>query len=370
MKPNRPGCYSCLLGRRSDQHQRRRVARSADISGRMARLGYGAEAIALLGIARLHGVGFQTLTRLGGRDAIRRLLDQRDLGVFEQAISAAGGRVPAKSPASGWDGVRRLIWSQGVEQARTLAERGASFIFDDDPKFPRSLSELPPASRPRWLYYRGNIGLLERPCLTVVGTRDPSPSGEFLARYAVSCAREFDAPVISGLARGVDRVAHEWCLQIGLPTISVMATGILTLYPARHADLGDQIVQAGGLLVSEYLPDQDQPRRTSSGEIACRRHLAGPSSPLSGRGSPAPHIPSVSPGILAARSLASGFLMSGSRPTQEWATTTSACRANTLDSSISFDRSWWCPPTGGASRASSSCSEMGSNAPEACPTVT
>jgi DNA processing protein len=110
--------------------------------------------------------------------------------------------------------------------------------------------------RPLWLFYRGDIGLLNRACVTVVGTRNPSDTGEFLARYAVSCAREFATPVVSGLAHGVDRIVHEWCLRIGLPTISVMGTGILNTYPVKHTGLSDKIVETGGLLLSEYLPEQ------------------------------------------------------------------------------------------------------------------
>jgi len=79
---------------------------------------------------------------------------------------------------------------------------------------------------------------------------------EFLARYAVSCAGEFDTPVVSGLAHGIDRIVHEWCLRIGLPTISVLGTGILNTYPVRHTGLGNEIVENGGLLLSEYFPDQ------------------------------------------------------------------------------------------------------------------
>jgi DNA protecting protein DprA len=92
--------------------------------------------------------------------------------------------------------------------------------------------------------------------VTVVGTRDPTDAGEFLARYAVSCALEFPTPVVSGLAHGIDRVVHEWCLRINLPTISVLGTGMLNTYPVRHTGLGDRIVETGGLLISEYLPDQ------------------------------------------------------------------------------------------------------------------
>jgi len=122
--------------------------------------------------------------------------------------------------------------------------------------FPSRVARLPHDVRADWLFVSGNLELLETPSLAIVGTRDPSEAGSFLARYAVSVAEELRAPVVSGLAYGVDFLVHEWCLQVGLPTVSVLGTGVLAPYPARHAPLGDLIVAAGGTLVSEYMPYQ------------------------------------------------------------------------------------------------------------------
>jgi DNA protecting protein DprA len=143
-----------------------------------------------------------------------------------------------------------------MDTASKLADAGVQFSFYGEPDFPRALADLPQTYRPLWLFYRGDIGLLDRPCVTVVVSPEPTYAVYFLARYAVSCAREFDTPVVSGLAHGIDRIVHEWCLRIELPTISVLGTGILNTYPVRHTGLGDKIVETGGLLLSEYLPAQ------------------------------------------------------------------------------------------------------------------
>jgi DNA protecting protein DprA len=227
-----------------------------DAGQRLTYPGYPPEAIAFLGISSLHGIGFQTMVRLGGQDGIRAILKAADIRVFERSIADAGGRIAATDLPADWNALRRLIWQQGIDATSHLADAGIQFRFYADPDFPPALADLPQKYRPLWLFYRGNIELLNRPCVTVVGTRDPSDAGEFLARYAVSCAREFDTPVVSGLAHGIDRIAHEWCLSIGLPTVSVMGTGMLNTYPVRHTGLGNKIVETGGLLLSEYLPDQ------------------------------------------------------------------------------------------------------------------
>ena len=223
---------------------------------RLSLAGYPTEAIAFLGISRLHGIGFQTMMRLGGRESIRAILKAGDVHVFERSIGDAGGRLPPNSLPADWTALRRLIWKKGVDSASRLIEAGVQFSFLGEPDFPRTLANLPETYRPLWIFYRGEIGLLDRPCVTVVGTRDPSDAGEYLARYAVSCAREFGTPVISGLAHGIDRIVHEWCIRVDLRTISVQGTGILNTYPVRHTGLGNRIVESGGLLLSEYLPDQ------------------------------------------------------------------------------------------------------------------
>ncbi len=220
-------------------------------------MGYSAEGVAFLGLGRFHGVGFQTLVRLGGRDGIRNLIATKDVSAFDALLADAGARFSARSEGfQTWDELRRQLWSFGLEVAGSLVDRGVRLIFEGDPDYPDAFHEMPPGLRPLWVFVRGNHHLLTQPSVAVVGTREPTEEGEFLAKFAVSCARELGAPVVSGLAKGIDRVVHEWCLRLSLPTISVLGTGILKTYPAKHFSLGEAIVERGGALVSEYLPDQ------------------------------------------------------------------------------------------------------------------
>jgi DNA protecting protein DprA len=216
-------------------------------------LGYDREAVAFLGISRLKGVGFKTLFDIGGRAGIADLLETRNVAEVTKRISVAASD-PTKS--WDWDQLSRKIFGLGRELADHLAEKRVRFLFSTDVRFPSALSALPEELRPRWLFVAGDLGLLERQCVAVVGTRDPTPDGEFLAKYSVACAREVDSPVVSGLAHGIDRLVHEWCLHLSVPTISVLGTGILAPYPAKHVPLGNAILEAGGTLLTEYLPRQ------------------------------------------------------------------------------------------------------------------
>lgn len=110
----------------------------------------------------------------------------------------------------------------------------------------------PPLSR---LFYRGNLHLLERRRIAIVGSRRASAQGLQDAREFARATARAGLVVVSGLAVGIDAAAHEGALAEpdGL-TIAVLAHGLDQVYPARHRLLAERIVSAGGLLLSEY-PD-------------------------------------------------------------------------------------------------------------------
>lgn len=107
----------------------------------------------------------------------------------------------------------------------------------------------------------GNIYLLgDQTCLTmkriaVVGTRAMSVYGERMARAFVDKLVKKEWCIVSGLARGIDRVAHEETLRQKGKTIAVLGHGLNQCYPREHEDLKKQILERGGLLVSEYEDD-------------------------------------------------------------------------------------------------------------------
>lgn len=88
--------------------------------------------------------------------------------------------------------------------------------------------------------------------IAVVGTRIMSAYGQQMTKEFVKKLVEHDWCIVSGLARGVDRVAHETALQYKGLTLAIVAHGLDVCYPPEHLDLRQQILDAGGLLVSEY----------------------------------------------------------------------------------------------------------------------
>jgi DNA protecting protein DprA len=218
--------------------------------------GYTPSVIASLGVAGLPGVGWLTLRQLGSPDAVLELFSRESLSEFTQAVNAVGGKfAPAAAGIDTWQALRETVWKRGLGFVAELVDSQVQCITGASLDFPARFEELG-IRRPFWLFLRGRSELLEVPSVAIVGTRSPSWAGEFLTQYAVAAVAEFRAPVVSGLAKGIDSVAHEWALRLNLPTISVLGSGLLSPYPARNAGLADRIVAAGGLLVSEYLPRQ------------------------------------------------------------------------------------------------------------------
>ncbi|MDR5776306.1 MULTISPECIES: DNA-processing protein DprA [unclassified Caballeronia] len=199
-----------------------------------------------LGLAQLKGVGFKTLRGYGGVDAVAEGFATEGASKFIRRLS--------DEPLT--HDVHSQVLRMGTVAAANIRNRGIHLVRAGDPNYPKRFEDLDENLRPLWFFYRGDVQLLSAFNVGVVGTRSPSDEGAFLAKYAVATVRALDACLVSGLAKGVDEIAHEWALHSGVKNISVLANGLLRVYPAKNADLADKIVDAGGVLISEYLPGE------------------------------------------------------------------------------------------------------------------
>ena len=118
-----------------------------------------------------------------------------------------------------------------------------------DAVYPLSLEdlEIPPAQ----LHTLGAAAVLDAPRVAVVGTRIPTPYGERMARAIATGLARAGVCVISGMARGIDAIAHRSALEVGGRTVAVMGTGIDVPYPVRHRELHQKLSEHG-LVLSEY----------------------------------------------------------------------------------------------------------------------
>ncbi len=150
-----------------------------------------------------------------------------------------------------WSSHLRSFDATAYEQR--LAARGFRFLPRTAPEFPpllRAIHDPPPGL---FLRGSGDVGLLSRAAVAVVGARACSGYGASVARSLGRDLTRGGLVVVSGMARGVDAEAHRGALEAGGPTIAVLGCGIDRDYPAAHAELARRIA-ATGLLVSEYAP--------------------------------------------------------------------------------------------------------------------
>jgi DNA processing protein len=151
---------------------------------------------------------------------------------------------------------RNLSWKT-IEDELTWANQPRCHIIHwHDPLYPRLLKEI--HCPPPILYIRGEIEALHRQTLAIVGTRHPTTYGKQNAEYFSQQLAELGFCIASGLAIGIDGIAHQHALPHPTSTIAVVATGLDQIYPERHKVLATKIIE-NGAIVSEF-PFKTPPR--------------------------------------------------------------------------------------------------------------
>ena len=140
---------------------------------------------------------------------------------------------------------------------RLIQEAPLNLITARDPEYPSLLAEC--EDRPPFLLVHGEVKVLRADTLSVVGTRKPSLDGTRAASAFAAAATRAGRVVVSGLALGIDGLAHQSALAERGKTIAILPSGLDAVYPARHRHLANQIKQHGAL-VSEF-PMGTPPRK-------------------------------------------------------------------------------------------------------------
>ena len=123
-------------------------------------------------------------------------------------------------------------------------------LFLTDEAYPKRLLNC--YDSPTLLYYRGTANVNEARIAAIIGTRSHTDYGKAVTEKLVQELAAEKVLIISGLAYGIDTLAHKAALQNGLPTVGVLGHGLDTLYPAANARLAKEMVAAGGGLLTEF----------------------------------------------------------------------------------------------------------------------
>lgn len=135
------------------------------------------------------------------------------------------------------------------EELKFIDKHKIQALFYTNPKFPTRLMEC--NDSPIMLYYKGNADLNKTKILSIVGTRNITAYGKEQTKKLVEDLAGEDILILSGLAYGVDIMAHNTALEVGLPTIGVLGHGLNRIYPDQHRNTAKAMLEAGGLL-TEY----------------------------------------------------------------------------------------------------------------------
>ena len=145
-----------------------------------------------------------------------------------------------------------------------MEKNGVSLCFFNDVNYPQRMRNCQDA--PFLFYYKGNQDFNLAKSIAIVGTRAATQYGKDAVTQIVSELAGHDVTIISGLAEGIDTVAHEQALTCNLKTIAVLGSGLNIIYPPSNRKLAEMIVEKGGTLLTEYshntIPDRlNFPRR-------------------------------------------------------------------------------------------------------------
>ena len=129
-----------------------------------------------------------------------------------------------------------------------------TYLEQSDPHCSQLLKEA--FSCPAGLYFQGNKDLFnQKNKIAIVGTRQASKTGQAIAHQLAKELSQQNIIIVSGLALGIDRSAHEGCLQGASQTVAILGHGLNQVYPAENKDLAKRIIANNGLIISEYQPN-------------------------------------------------------------------------------------------------------------------
>lgn len=210
-------------------------------------------------------VGFNRVPRIGPM-RIASLLNQ--FGDLEAAWRASAAELRAAGLPQ--DALERLLYfrtrldlDQELERIHAL---GIQVLTWDSEEYPRHLKNID--ASPPVLYVQGTLLPADEWAIAVVGTRSPSAYGKEVTRRLATALAENGITVVSGLAVGIDGVAHHAALEANGRTLAVLGSGLDHIYPVRHRDLAQEICRSGALLA-----DYPLGTRPEAGNFPARNRL-------------------------------------------------------------------------------------------------
>lgn len=174
----------------------------------------------------------------------------KTLDVALEQISEAMLREAGLREESVFKALNRFEEFDAEAHMKVLRKRGITLLTFEDDAYPDLLRQI--EDRPTFLYYRGDLSILREPCIALVGARDMSDYGKRVTEHLVPPLVAAGVITVSGLAAGIDAEVARETLRVGGRTVAVVGHGLGMMYPRVHEKLADEIVERGGLILSEF----------------------------------------------------------------------------------------------------------------------
>jgi DNA processing protein len=142
--------------------------------------------------------------------------------------------------------IQQKVLEEAEKEVEYMKKNDIKSFFYADKDFPQRLKHYNDC--PFLLFYKGNADLNHPRIVGIIGTREATPHGKATCEEIVEDLKSYGVNTISGLAYGIDVVAHRKSVAMDIPTIGVMANGMNKLYPADHASIAMKMVECGGIL--------------------------------------------------------------------------------------------------------------------------
>jgi DNA processing protein len=199
----------------------------------------------------LKGVGDGSITKLLHFTAKQGICSIEDLASCDLS-NLTLRRIPASLLEFLSSGEFEVARNLVKDELRAWEFQGVRVIYLCSKEYPKQLLDLD--DPPPFLFCKGNMSLLkDTRAIAVVGTRNNSPKGAVIATKTVEAFHSQRFVIVSGLALGIDAVAHQAALNYGAPTIAVLVD-ILKISPSQNRGLAEEILNNNGLLISENRP--------------------------------------------------------------------------------------------------------------------
>lgn len=174
------------------------------------------------------------------------------LGSAEAVFNATHNKL-LNVPGIGEKTIREFNFDEALQKAadelKFVEKNNIDVLFYTDSRYPKRLKNC--FDSPILLYSKGNADLNARRVISIVGTRNATDYGRQLCEELIAELQQYDVLVISGLAHGIDVIAHKECLKNNVTTVGVLGHGLDRMYPAANRVTADKMLANGGLL-TEY----------------------------------------------------------------------------------------------------------------------